>query len=66
MELRPQAGPLYPDSRLQRRAPESHTVIHMHIITCSHTHIGGEEEEEEGGKQKKKQKQTQTLIHTLL
>lgn len=55
VELRPQAGPLYPDSRLQRRAWESHTVIHMLVPTCSHTLGGG-----------KKNKETQTLIHTLI
>lgn len=37
VERRPQAGPLCPDSRLQRRAPESHTVMHMRVPSCLRT-----------------------------
>lgn len=35
VELRPQAGPLYPDSRLQRRTSKSHThkYAHTHEVT---------------------------------
>lgn len=37
VELRPQAGPLYPDSRLQQRARESHTAAHMHMLMHTNT-----------------------------
>lgn len=37
VELKPQAGPLYPDNRLQRRTPKSHsytcTYPHAHKLT---------------------------------
>lgn len=52
VELRPQAGPLYPDSRLQWRTHEvTHTQTYAHTHVAMSTHLWG-------GKN--------ALIHTLL